>query len=133
MFEHKNIHKDTWVLNDNRTRNQIDHVLVNAAGNVMDVRSRRGADADSDQFLVHAKIKLRIKNIARKVQQTADNIRWKTDKLRKRTKEISSRDRKHAVAEQNGRRKRRNKVGHLKVDYCVSLRKAIGKKKENYK
>ena len=84
MFEHKNIHKETWVSNDNRTRNQIDHVLVNAryAGNVMDVRSRRGADADSDHFLVHAKIRLRIKNIARKVQQTADNIRWETDKLR---------------------------------------------------
>ena len=48
----------------------------------MDVRSRRGADADSDHFLVHAKIRLRIKNIARKVQQTADNIRWETDKLR---------------------------------------------------
>lgn len=57
-FDHKDIHKVTWTSPDHRTRNQIDHVLVEKIhkGAIRDVRSFRGADADSDHFLVVAKI-----------------------------------------------------------------------------
>ena len=54
MFEHKNIHKETLIANDTITRNQKHHVLIDArhGSNCLDVRSMRGADADTDHFLL---------------------------------------------------------------------------------
>jgi len=61
-FRHKNIHKQTWISPDGNTRNQIDHVLADKRRhtNVLDVRSYRGADCDSDHMLVIAKIRERL-------------------------------------------------------------------------
>jgi hypothetical protein len=58
MFPHKSVHKETWISPDGRTRNQIDHVMINArhARNVIDVQSYRGADCNSDNFMVKVKI-----------------------------------------------------------------------------
>lgn len=58
-FQHKDIHKTTWISPDGRTRNQIDHVIIENRDQhlVKDVRSYRGADADSDHILVIAKVK----------------------------------------------------------------------------
>jgi len=62
MFPHKTIHKHTWVSNDHVTRNQINHVVVDArhGSNVLDVSSLRGVDGDTDHFLVKAKLRIRI-------------------------------------------------------------------------
>ena len=63
IFPHKEIHKHTWNSPCSNTRNQIDHILIHHKfrSALMDVRSFRGADCDSDHNLVIAKVKIRLK------------------------------------------------------------------------
>jgi hypothetical protein len=58
----------TWRSPDGQTYNQIDHLLMDARheSNVMNVRTFRGANIDSDDYLLISKITSRISN-ARKV------------------------------------------------------------------
>jgi len=60
-FPHKNIHKYTWTSPDGRTKNQIDHVLVNKKflSSLQDVRAMRGADIHSDHQLVIATFQIK--------------------------------------------------------------------------
>jgi hypothetical protein len=62
MFPHRNIHKYTWTSPDGKTHKQIDHILVDRLrhSNVIDVRSFRVADCDSDHYLVVAKVRERL-------------------------------------------------------------------------
>lgn len=62
MFEHKEIHNKIWISNDGKTRNQIDHILIDVrfSSNITDIRSMRIAGADSDHILVRAQIKARV-------------------------------------------------------------------------
>jgi hypothetical protein len=61
MFPHRNIHKYLDVP-DRKTHNQIDHILVDRRrqSNVLDVRSFRAANCDSDHYLVVAKLRERL-------------------------------------------------------------------------
>jgi hypothetical protein len=65
-FLHKNIHKETWQSLDGVTKNQLDHVMIvgRHASSII-VRSCRGADCDTDHFLVCIKYRQRISNYRR--------------------------------------------------------------------
>ena len=54
FFEHKRIHQATWESPDGITRNQIDHCLVDGRhfSDVINVKVCRGANVDSDHYLV---------------------------------------------------------------------------------
>lgn len=80
-FPHKRVHLATWKSPDGITANQIDHVLIEGRhfSSLMDVRAWRGADCDSDHYLVIGKLRTRISNI--KKERTKRSERWDIEKL----------------------------------------------------
>ncbi|PNF35343.1 hypothetical protein B7P43_G02567, partial [Cryptotermes secundus] len=62
MFPHRNIHKFTWTSPDGKIHNQIDHILIDRRrhSSILDVRSFRAADCDTDHYLVVAKFRERL-------------------------------------------------------------------------
>jgi len=82
LFNHKDIHKMTWRSSDGQTHNQIDHLLIDAqhVSNVMDVRTFRGANIDSDHYLLISTIRSRIAN-ARKMYGSYAR-KFNSDKLK---------------------------------------------------
>jgi hypothetical protein len=80
MFPHRNIHKHTWTSPDGNTHNEIDHILIDRRRHtsVLDVRSFRAADYDTDHYLVGAKIRERLamnKQGSHKFQMERSNLK----------------------------------------------------------
>jgi hypothetical protein len=83
-FPHCNIHKHTWTSSDGITHNQIDHVLIDKrrqSNILLEVRSFRGADCDTDHYLVVAKLKERI-SVSKRARQNSDLERFDLKKLK---------------------------------------------------
>ena len=64
IFQHKKIHKATWVSPDHRTEYQIDHICISYTfrRSLLDARAKRGADVGSDHHLVVGKMRLKLRN-----------------------------------------------------------------------
>jgi hypothetical protein len=74
MFPQHSIHKFIWTSLDGKTQNQINRILVNRKrhSSILDVRSFRGTDCDTDHYLVVAKVK---EKLAVSKKQCTDFIR----------------------------------------------------------
>jgi hypothetical protein len=68
-FPHKEIHKRTWASPDGTVFDQINHILIDRrfSSSILDVRSYRGANCDSDHYLVKIIFRCRI-NISRPIK-----------------------------------------------------------------
>jgi hypothetical protein len=82
MFRHRIIHKYTWTSAEGNAHNQIDHVLIDRRrhSSILDMRSFRGADCDTDHYLVVAKVRERLA-VSKQGAQKIDTERLNVEKL----------------------------------------------------
>ena len=78
-----NITVCTWTAPDGKTHNQIDHMLIyrRRQSSVLDVRSFRGADCDTDHYLVVVKVRERLA-VSKQAVQKLDGERINQGKLK---------------------------------------------------
>ena len=78
-FPQRDIRKYTWTSPDGKVHNQIDHVVIDRwHSSILDVRSFRGADCDTDHYLVVARVREGLaasKLVAQKYDMEKSNLR----------------------------------------------------------
>jgi hypothetical protein len=80
MFPHRNIHKFTRESPDGKTHNKIAHILKDRRrhSSILDIRSFRAADCDTDHYLVAANVRERLavsKQTTHRVHMERFNLR----------------------------------------------------------
>jgi DNA repair ATPase RecN len=82
MFPHRKIHKYTWTSPEGNTHNQIDRVLIDRRrhSSILDVRSFRGADCDTEHYLLVSKVRERLA-VSKRAAQKIDTARFNVKKL----------------------------------------------------
>ena len=83
MFPHRDMHKHTWASPVGNRHNQIDHILIDRRrqSSILDVRSFRGADCDTDHYLVVAKVRVRLA-VSKQQTHKLDGERFNLRKLK---------------------------------------------------
>jgi hypothetical protein len=81
MFPHQNIHKCIWTFSDGKTRNQIDHILIDRRwhSSILHVRSFRGTDCATDHYRVVARVRGRLA-VSKQTAQNFDVGRFRKAK-----------------------------------------------------
>jgi hypothetical protein len=82
IFQHRNIHKYTWTSPDGQAHKHIDHILTERKwhSSTLNVRRFRGADCDTDHYLVLAKVRERLA-IRKQAAQSLDDEKFSLRKL----------------------------------------------------
>jgi len=82
MFLHENIHRCTWTFPVGKTHNQIGLLLIDRRwrSSILDVPSSRGADCDTDHYLVVFKFRERLA-ISKQAAQRFDGEKFNLRKL----------------------------------------------------
>jgi hypothetical protein len=80
MFPHRSIHKYTWTSSDVNRQKQIDQISVDRIQHsiILDLRSFREADCDSDHYLVVAKVREKLavsKRMVKKMDMERFNLK----------------------------------------------------------
>jgi hypothetical protein len=82
MLSHCNIHKFTWTSPDGKTPNKFDYILIDRRrhSGVLDVRSFRAANCDTDHYLVVPEVTERLA-VSKKTTHTVHMERFNLKKL----------------------------------------------------
>jgi hypothetical protein len=82
MLPHRNVHKYTRKSLKGKAHNQTDYVLIDRRqhSSVLDVRSLRGSDCDTDQYSVVPKVRERLA-VSKRIAQKIDTERFNLKKL----------------------------------------------------
>jgi hypothetical protein len=85
MFPYRNIHKYNWISAEGNTPGQTYHDLIERRrqSNILDVRSFRGADCDTNHDLVLAKVRERLA-VSKRAALKIDTERCNVNKLNER-------------------------------------------------
>jgi hypothetical protein len=76
-FPHRDTHKHIWTSPDGITHNQIDHVFIEKRrhSNILDIRSFRGVDCDTNHCRIVTKLRERI-SVSKRASQKFDVERY---------------------------------------------------------
>jgi hypothetical protein len=131
MFPQRNIHKYTWTSPDGKTNNQMDHVLIDRRrqSRILDVRSFRGADCDTDLYLVVAKVREKLA-VSKQGDQKFDGERFNLRKLKelevKKKYQIEITNRFAALEDLDGEGDLNRAWENIKENIKTSAKESIG-------